>query len=101
VRQLLKTHNSPAKEVHHHAFRTGRKLLRIKNQMHNMDLYGLLLFAGSALWHTNSKDLKGLVLRLESEQTFEVLTRQNKGWFSRAKKAYDGMLGRCLNLRLY
>jgi hypothetical protein len=101
LRQLLKTHNSAVANVHHHAFRTGHKLLRLKTQMHNMDLYGLSLFAGSALWHTPDEQLKDLALGLESEQTFEVLTMQNEGWFSRAREAYDSMLGLHLNLRLY
>jgi hypothetical protein len=58
-----------------------------------MDLFGLLFFAGGTLWRTHKQDLKDLASRLESEQTLRELADKNKGWFSRARKEYDGTTG--------
>ena len=98
MKQRLKARNSPAEEVYNNALRTGHKLLRVKNCMEDMDLFGLLFFAGGALWHTPNTELEDLASRLESEQTFKQLARMNRGWFSQARKDYDGTIGHHRNL---
>lgn len=66
------------------------------DQMSDADLYGLVFFSGGALWHTPYQKLRDLVEPLQSEQTFKELTARHKGWFSRARKEYNGMIYRRL-----
>jgi hypothetical protein len=98
LQESLGVHDSSTKEAHRTALRTGHKLLRLESHMNNKDLYGLTLFAVGALWHTPDEELQDLESRLDSEQTFKDVTALNRGWFSRAKKQYDGMMSHRLNV---
>jgi hypothetical protein len=56
LQQLLKAHKCSAKNAHRHALKSGRKLLRLKNQMNDEDLYALVFFSGGALYHARYEE---------------------------------------------